>query len=131
MFCKKGVLRNFAKSTENTCSRVSFLKKRLWHGCFPVNFYEIFLTEQLRWLLLKNLFTHSISVKTKGESKEIKQKWKRPKYFVNTKMLRYFIIVFPLLSVGFSFKDTGNLQQSVYCFQMLTIIQTFDFKGFI
>ena len=66
MFCKKGVLRNFAKSTENTCSRVSFLKKRLWHGCFPVNFYEIFLTEQLRWLLLKNLFTHSISEKTKG-----------------------------------------------------------------
>ena len=43
-------------------------------------------------------------------------------------MLRYFIIVFPLLWVGFSFKDTGNLQQSVYCFQMLMIIQTFDLK---
>ena len=42
VFCKRGVLRNFAKVTENTCTRVSFLIKllikRLWHRCFPVNF---------------------------------------------------------------------------------------------
>ena len=33
-----------------------FLKKRLWHRCFPVNFEKFlrtpFLTEHLRWLLL-------------------------------------------------------------------------------
>ena len=49
MFCKKGVLRNFVKSQENTCARVSLLKKlqargllkkRLWHRCVPVNFAE-------------------------------------------------------------------------------------------
>ena len=55
-------------SKENTCARVSFfnkvadltpatlLKKRLWHGCFPVNFVKFirtpFYTEHLWWLLL-------------------------------------------------------------------------------
>ena len=46
LFCKKGVLRNFAK----------FLKKRLWHRCFTVSFAKFlrtsFLTEHHRWLLL-------------------------------------------------------------------------------
>ena len=50
VLCEKGVLRNFEKnSQENTCARVSFLiklhatllKKRLWHGCFPVNFGKL------------------------------------------------------------------------------------------
>ena len=79
MFCKKGVLRNFAKLTgKHLWARVSFLvncrpkawnfikketlrpatllKKRLWYRCFPVNFAEFlrtpFLTEYIRWLLL-------------------------------------------------------------------------------
>ena len=34
----------------------NFIKKRLWHRCFPVNFAKFrrtpFLTEHLRWLLL-------------------------------------------------------------------------------
>ena len=42
LFCKKGVLRNFAKFTG---------KKRLWHRCFPVNFAKflrtLFFTEHL------------------------------------------------------------------------------------
>ena len=48
VFCKKGILRNFAKFTENTYARVSFLmklqaglqlyQKRDWHRCFPVHF---------------------------------------------------------------------------------------------
>ena len=68
MLCKKGFLRNFAKFTGSTCVRVflnkvtglkpaTFFKKRLWHRCFPVNFVKFlrtpFLTEHLRWLLLK------------------------------------------------------------------------------
>ena len=68
MFCKKGVLRNFAKFTgKHLCQSLFFnkvagrspailLKKRLWHRCFPVNFVKFlrtpFLTEHLRWLLL-------------------------------------------------------------------------------
>ena len=43
-------------SQKNACARVSFLKKRLWHRCFPVNFAKFlrisFLREHLRWLLL-------------------------------------------------------------------------------
>ena len=46
---RKDVLRN---SQENTCARVSFLIKRLWHRFFPVNFVKFlwtpFLTEHLR-----------------------------------------------------------------------------------
>ena len=48
VFSKKGVLRNFEKFTEclffNKVAglRVATLsKKRLWHGCFPVNFCEV------------------------------------------------------------------------------------------
>ena len=44
VFCKKGVLKNFAKFTgKNQCESLFFnkvvgLKKRPWHRCFPVNF---------------------------------------------------------------------------------------------
>ena len=52
VFCKKGVLRNFAKFTEkHLCQSLFFnkvaglrpatlLKKRLWHRCFPVDFMK-------------------------------------------------------------------------------------------
>ena len=52
-------------SQEKTCARASFLiklpatflKRRLWHRCFPLNFAKFLrtssLTEHLRWLLLK------------------------------------------------------------------------------
>ena len=68
VFCKKGVLRNFAKFTgKHLCQSLFFnkvaglrpatlLKKRLWHRCFPVNFTKFlrtpFIIEQLWWLLL-------------------------------------------------------------------------------
>ena len=68
VFCKKGVLRNFAKFTgKHLCqclffnkaaglSSANLLKKRLWHRCFPVNFAKFlrapFVKEHLRWLLL-------------------------------------------------------------------------------
>ena len=69
VFCKKGVLRNFAKFTgKHLCQRLFFnkvarlrqatlLKKSLWHRYFPMNFANFlrtpFFTEHLRWLLLK------------------------------------------------------------------------------
>ena len=59
---KKVLLDILQNSQESTCARASFLtsysfiKKRLWHRCFPVNFATFlrtpFLTEHLRWLLL-------------------------------------------------------------------------------
>ena len=68
VFCRKGVLRNFAKFTgKHLCHSLFFnkvaglrpatlLKKRLWHRCFPVNFAKFlktpFLREHLWWLLL-------------------------------------------------------------------------------
>ena len=38
MFCKKGVLRNFAGGP------VTLFKKRIWHRCFPVNFAKFLRT---------------------------------------------------------------------------------------
>ena len=68
MFCKKGVLRNFAKFTgkplhqslyfnKNAGLRLAILlKKELWHRCFPVNFATFLRTpifkEHFWWLLL-------------------------------------------------------------------------------
>ena len=68
VFCKIGVLRNFAKfSGKHPCQGLFFnkvaglrpatlLKIRLWHRCFPVNFAKFLrtplLTEHLRWLLM-------------------------------------------------------------------------------
>ena len=56
VFCKKGFLKISQNSQENTCARisvlikVSVLKKRLCHRCFPVNFAKFlrtpFLIEQ-------------------------------------------------------------------------------------
>ena len=69
VFCKIGVLRNFAKFTgKHPCQSLLFnkvadlrpatlLKKRLWHRCFPVNFAKFlktpFITKHLWRLLLK------------------------------------------------------------------------------
>ena len=54
VFCKKGVLRNFAKLIgKHLCQSLFFNKVA---ACFPVNFAKFlrtpFLTEHLRWLLL-------------------------------------------------------------------------------
>ena len=73
VFCKKGVLKNFAKVTGKQLWQSLFfnkvtdlrpgnlLKTRLWYRCFPLNFAKFlgarFLTEQLWWLLLCFLFS--------------------------------------------------------------------------
>ena len=73
VFCKKGVLRNFAKFTgKHLCHSLflnkvaglrpaTLLKKRLWHRCFPVNLVKFlrtpFFIEHLWWLLLKAIAT--------------------------------------------------------------------------
>ena len=60
MFCKKV----FSKILQNSQSSATFLKKRLWHRCFPVNFAKFFRTtffiEHLWWLLLSSLFFNSL-----------------------------------------------------------------------
>ena len=71
VFCKIGVLRNFAKIhkkapvPESLFNKVAGLrpatlsKKRIWHRCFSVNFAKflrtLFVTEHLWWLLLSIL----------------------------------------------------------------------------
>ena len=73
VFCKKGVLKNFAKfARKHLCQSLFFnkvsglrsatlLKTRVWHRCFLVNFAKFlrtpFLTERLWWLLLPFYFT--------------------------------------------------------------------------
>ena len=75
VFCKKAVLKNFAKFTgKHLCQSLFFnkvadlrpatlLKKRLWHRCFPVDFAKLlrtpFFTEYLHWLLLKFISHHT------------------------------------------------------------------------
>ena len=69
MFCKKGVLKTFAKFTgKDLCQSLCLIKlqalapdiKRPWHRCFPVNFAKFirtsFLTEHLRWPLLSKVW---------------------------------------------------------------------------
>ena len=66
MFCKKGVPKNSSKFTgKHLCQGLffnevawscNFIKKRLWHRCFPVNFDKFLRTPFLQntsgWLLL-------------------------------------------------------------------------------
>ena len=58
VFCKKGVLKNFANfAGKHLCQSLYFNKfAGLTHSCFPVNFAKFlripFLTEHLRWLLM-------------------------------------------------------------------------------
>ena len=67
MFCKKGVLQNFAKCKKKPVSEsllfrtAALLKKKLHHRCFLVDFSifskKHFFTKHLRWLLLQRLST--------------------------------------------------------------------------
>ena len=77
MFCRKGVLRNFAKFTgKHLCQNLFFnkvaslrsatlLKRRLWRRCFPVSFAKFlrtpFFKEHLRRLLLQ-VVVHQMQV---------------------------------------------------------------------
>ena len=65
VFYKKDVLKNFTKFTEKHLCQTfftTFLKKRLWRRCFPVNLMKFSRTpsfiEHVRWLLLEftNIF---------------------------------------------------------------------------
>ena len=69
VFCRKGVLRNFAKFIgKHLCQSFFFnqvpgrpanlFRKILWHRCFPVNFAKFLrtplFTERFQWLLLND-----------------------------------------------------------------------------
>ena len=68
--CKKGALKNFAKFTEKNLCRISFVKKRLWHSFFPVNFAKFlrppFFKEHFWWLLYSNFETSCWNLKIRG-----------------------------------------------------------------
>ena len=79
MFFKMDVLKNFTNFTgKNLCWNFfldkvadlkvcNFIKKRLQHRCFPVEFHKFlrasFFTEHLRWLLLEGVFKGTSLVK--------------------------------------------------------------------
>ena len=44
VFCKKGVLKNFAKFTGKHLCQSLFFNKKLWHRCLPVNFAKFLRT---------------------------------------------------------------------------------------
>ena len=56
VFCKNGVLRNFAKFIGKQLQPANLSKKRLWYRCPSVNFVKLlrkpFFIEHFRWLLL-------------------------------------------------------------------------------
>ena len=56
VFCKRRVLRNFAKLARKHLRRLQLYYKGLWHRYFPVNFMKFLRTpifiEHLWWLLL-------------------------------------------------------------------------------
>ena len=101
MFCRKGVLRNFAKFTgKQLCqsyffNKVAglrtaiFLKKRLWRRCFPVNFAKFlrtsFFTEHLRCLLLCRKTWKFSSVKYSAMSSLLMKKTSSPRMFFTPK----------------------------------------------
>ena len=45
---KEGALRNFTKFTGKRLRPATLLKKRLWYGCFPVNFAKFLRTPFLQ-----------------------------------------------------------------------------------
>ena len=59
VFCEKGVLRNFIQFAGKHLCQSLFLKEKLWHRCFHMNFAKFlrtpFLAEHLWWLLLVKL----------------------------------------------------------------------------
>ena len=68
---------------ENTCTTASFLKKRLWQRCFPLNFARFlrvsFLTKHLRWLLLafqSESTLNSFRISCSKQVQYLKFKWK-------------------------------------------------------
>ena len=79
VFCKKGVLRNFAKFTgKNLCQSLFFnkvaglrpatvLKKRLRHRCFPVNFVKFLRTPFLNNTSGGYFWKHNVAMQTTAE----------------------------------------------------------------
>ena len=100
-------------SQENTCARVSlliklqvclrpeiFLRKRLWHWCFPKYSKIPFLKESLRWLLLfyQELFASKIVRNGRLSSCHVfiltyVACWKNMYFWNKNKKILYFIFI--------------------------------------
>ena len=97
---KKVFLVTAQNSQENTCTSVSFLKKRLWYRCFLGDFLKFlktpFFADHLRWLLLLlDDMQNTKKMKTR-ESKERKFKKKINRNRVSC--FNIYIVVFTFLS---------------------------------
>ena len=76
VLCRKVFLEILQNSQENTyanslcCKACNFIKKKLWHRCFPVNFWKFLRTPFIKntsgRLLLQNSVNDSEEAATKG-----------------------------------------------------------------
>ena len=71
VLCRKVFLEILQNSQENTVARpATLLKKKLWHRCFPVNFWKFLRTPFIQntsgRLLLQNSVNDSGEAATKG-----------------------------------------------------------------
>ena len=92
---KKVLLQISQHSQENNCAKVSFLKKRLWHMFFPVNFVKF---QHLWWLLL------CVSLWSQLEVTIVRFKF----FHVDTIWVFWYIIRFRLL-INNSNMDKNNI----------------------
>ena len=95
----------------------NFIKKRLWHRYFPVNFAKFLrtslFTEHLRWLLLKGLFLllcFFVFLKS----------YKKKKYIFNEKVETWWIYllfpqVLPCIYKGFSEASDSFQWRAIIC----------------
>ena len=86
----KAFLEILQNSRENACARVSFLKKRFCHRCFPMNLAKFlrisFLTEHMRWLLLafhSESTLYSFRTCCSKQAQYLKFKWTRTSWKYN------------------------------------------------
>ena len=126
-------LKNLQNSEENTRARVSFLikllKKGIWHSCFPVNFAKflrtLFLTEDLRWLLLLflvYLFNYDSSKSTLFMLNMAFD------VLLSTVFVKYIRILRFLFFVSFTCNINKNNLLFALCFHMCFFVKTLLFS---
>ena len=125
MFCKKGVLRNFAKCTgKHLCQSFFFnktaglqpatsLKKKLWHRCFPVNFAKFLktptLTEHLWWLLL------FVSANIYRSFRKITKTIRQIHFVIKNQFLRSLILGHPKIKKSVELRNNNKNANNLPC----------------
>ena len=128
VFCKKCVLRNFAKLTrKHLCQSLFFdkvaglrpatlLKKRAWRRCFPVNFAKFLRTPFLQntsgrlLILIDKTYSHSCFGETKANQTcfEKSKKTSQNQVGFDRQILSYINVCALSLEISFSLKNLSK-----------------------